>query len=339
MLKIGALTISSRCILAPMAGVSDLPTRMVNRSLGCEFAFVEMINACALAYLNRKTKKMLLTVPEDRPLGIQLFGNDPKSLQRAIDVLLTTYEFNLIDFNAACPVSKVTKRGEGAGLLKEPRRLRELLKVLVKSSPVPVTVKIRSGWDETSCNAREVSLHAQEAGIQGLFIHGRTRSQGYSGSVDYQVISEVKEALEIPVIASGDTFSPQLVKRMFDETGCDGVAIARGSLGNPWIFRESEQFLRSGILLERPDFDEITRTMITHLDLCIDFHGEVIGTMVFRKYFFWYTKGMYGIKPLRDEACRAKTKDHIMDLIHKLRVARERKVVYTNTQSGEGIDL
>jgi tRNA-dihydrouridine synthase B len=339
MLKIGTLTISSHCILAPMAGINDLPARMVNRSLGCEFAFMEMINARALAYLSRKTKKMLSTIPEDRPLGVQLLGNEPESLQRALEVLQTTYEFNLIDFNAACPVNKVTKRGEGASLLKEPHRLRELLKVLVRNSSVPVTVKIRSGWDEASRNAREVSLHAQEGGIQGLFIHGRTRSQGYSGSVDYRAIREVKEALKIPVIASGDTFSPQLIKRMFDETGCDGVAIARGALGNPWIFRESDQFLKNGIIPERPDLDEITRTMITHLDLCVDFHGEAIGTMVFRKYFFWYTKGMYGIKPLRDEACRAKTKGHIIDLIDKLRVAGKKNVVCMDSRSGEGRDL
>ena len=318
MLEIGNLILSSRCILAPLAGISDLPFRLINRSLGCEFAFTEMINARALVYQNKVTQeKMLASLPADRPLGVQLLGSDPEVLSKAL-TMLPKYAFDLIDFNAACPVPKVTGRGEGASLLKEPQKLRDLLKLVVKNASVPVTVKIRQGWDHTSVNAREVALYAQDAGIHGLFIHGRTREQGYSGKVDYQVIREVKEAITIPVIASGDALSPQLIKKMFDETGCDGVAIARGALGNPWIFRETFEFLKTGTISQKPEMHELVDTMLHHLNLIINFHGESMGTMIFRKCFNWYTKGLADIRPLRLRALRAKTKNQMMEIIKEV---------------------
>lgn len=322
MLKIGNITFSSPLILAPLSGISDLPFRMINRSFGCKFAFSEMISCRALVSRNTNTLEMLSTNSSDRPLGIQLLGNDPESIRGALEAL-REYVFDIIDFNAACPVNKVTSRGEGASLLKEPRRLRELLKALVENSDVPVTVKIRSGWDNAGINARDVALHAQDSGINGLFIHGRTREQGYKGCVDYQVIREVKEALTIPVIASGDALSPQLIKKLFDETGCDGVVIARGALGNPWIFKDTEEFLRSGMMPQRRCRDEIVDTMITHLNLCSAYHGEMIGIKLFRKFFVWYTKGFNNIKPLREKAFRAKTKAQMMEIINELTAAKK----------------
>jgi len=319
MFRIGDLTVPSPVILAPMAGITDLPFRRIARSFGCAFAFVEMISARALVYQSKKTEKMLSTVPEDRPLGVQLLGNDPQVLMKAIEKL-HEYRFDLLDFNAACPASKVTGKGKGAGLLKEPARLRDLLKVIVAEAHVPVTVKIRAGWDETTVNAREVALYAQDAGIQGLFIHGRTRAQRYSGRVDYGVIRSVKEAVAIPVIASGDAFSPLLVKKMFDETGCDGVAIARGALGNPWLFRSIPEFLRSGLSLPAPDRSEVADTMTRHLDSCISVYGEKVGTILFRKFFAWYTRGITGMKPLRDKAFRAETREQMVASVDEIRV-------------------
>jgi len=319
MLKIGTVTIASSCILAPLAGVSDLPFRLINRRLGCEFAFTEMVSARALIYENKTTlNKMLATEPADRPLGIQLLGRDPEVLRKAQDKA-RGYEFDIIDFNAACPVTKVTEKGEGASLLKEPKKLGALLKVVVSNASVPVTVKIRSGWDAASVNAREIALCAEDAGIAALFIHGRTKEQGYRGAVDYAVIRTVKESLSIPVIASGDALSPRLIKKLFDETGCDGVVIARGALGNPWIFREATAFLQDRAVIQRPGMDEIADTMTSHLNLIIDFHGERMGTLIFRKFFSWYCKGIHGIRDLKTKAFCASERAQMIATINEVR--------------------
>ena len=320
MLHIGTLQIPSTCILAPLAGVSDLPFRLINRRFGCSFAFTEMVSARALTYENKNTlHKMLATEPADRPLGIQLLGNDPEVLRAALDKV-GDYDFGVIDFNAACPVTKVTVKGEGASLLRDPVKLRELLRVVVNNAAVPVTVKIRAGWDSASVNARDVALHAQDAGIHGLCVHGRTREQGYQGRVDYRVIYEVKKALTIPVLASGDALSPQLIKKLFDETGCDGVAIARGALGNPWIFRDTQEFLQTGSIPQRPDMQEIADTMIAHLKGCVAFHGEGTGTPIFRKFFNWYTRGLHEIRELRCKAYQAGTEQEMIAVINNVRL-------------------
>lgn len=297
-----------------MAGISDLVFRTLNRRFGAALAFVEMINCRSISHKSRKTREMLVTSDKDKPLGVQLLGCEPEYILKALDVL-KDYRFDILDFNAACPAKKVARRGEGASLLKEPKKLSKLLKLIVKDSPVPVTVKIRIGWDEDSVNAREIALLAQDAGVSGLFIHGRTKAQGYSGKVDYDAIRRVKEALEIPVIASGDLFSAQLVKKMLDETGCDAVAIARGCLGNPWIFKECRQFLKDGKIPEGPQPDEIIKIMSGHLDDCVELFGERIGVVRFRKFFAWYTKGFRKIRPLRERSSRAKTKKEMLEII------------------------
>ncbi len=320
MLKIGTLKLKSNLILAPMSGVSDLPFRMLNRGFGCELAFLEMLNARSISYRSKKAYTMLSSNPKDRPLGAQLLGSEPGFILKALDIL-SQYKFDIMDFNAACPVRKVTVKGEGATLIKDPKKLNKLLKLLVKNSKAPVTVKIRIGWDRNSVNSTDIALAAQDAGIDGLFIHGRTKSQLYSGNVDYEAIRKVKKVLRIPVIASGDIFSPQLAKKMFDETGCDGIAIARGALGNPWIFKQTARFLKDGYLLKGPDINQIIETMIEHLNACVDFYGEKRGVMRFRKFFGWYTKGFYKVRPLRKRFSTAKTKDDmigIMEACHKI---------------------
>jgi tRNA-dihydrouridine synthase B len=280
--------------------------------------FIEMTSAKALVYENSKTEKMIETRPEDRPLGIQLLGTDVEFVLRALDII-RKYEYEIIDFNAACPVTKVTSKGEGSGMMKEPRKLGRLLKAVVDHVDIPVTVKIRAGWNEKSVNAREVALYAQDAGVKGLFIHGRTREQGYRGRVDYNVIREVKEALDVPVIGSGDVFSPLHVKKMFDETGCDGVAIARGALGNPWIFRETAEFLKTGVVPPRPGRDEVADVMTAHLRAIVQYHNPVMAPVVFRKFFAWYTKGFCNVKPLKEKAFRSKTEDEMLELITEFR--------------------
>lgn len=314
MLKIGELKLKSNLLLAPLAGVSDLPFRLLNRKFGCGLAFVEMINARSLSHKSIRTRHMLASSAKDRPLGIQLLAGEGKFLLKALD-LLSGYEFDLLDFNAACPAKKVVRRGEGVSLLKEPGKLQSLLRLLVKNSKFPVTVKIRTGWDKDSLNASEVALAAEEAGVKGLFIHGRTGLQGHGGDVDYRVISEVKKVLSIPLIASGDLLSPQLIKMMFDETGCDGVAIARGCLGNPWLFRETQRFLKDGKEARRPGVDEILKIMLEHLRACLDFYGEGNGVVIFRKFFSWYTRGFRKVRPFREKSSRVKTKEEMEDII------------------------
>jgi tRNA-dihydrouridine synthase B len=316
MLSIGHITVDSPLVLAPMAGISDQPFRLINRSLGCRFAFTEMISARSLVYNNKTTIKMLSSPVEDRPLGVQIVSADSEIIKRALDIL-SNYPFDIIDFNAACPVNKVVSTGEGAGLLREPVKLQKLMRVMVDHAAKPVTVKIRSGWDEASVNATDIALRAQDAGVKGLFIHGRTRTQGYSGLVDYAIIGKVKKSLAIPVIASGDALSPQLIRKMFVETGCDAVAVARGALGNPWIFRETIEYLKDGTNLCRPHVHEMAQTMKKHLALLVGFLGETTGVIRFRKFFGWYAKGM-AVKHLKVRAFNAETSDEMLRLIEEM---------------------
>ncbi|MDD5116811.1 MAG: tRNA dihydrouridine synthase DusB [Candidatus Omnitrophica bacterium] len=317
MLKIGNLKLKSNLVLAPMAGVTDLPFRMLCRRFGAELAFVEMINCRSISHKSRKTRHMLSTEKGDRPLGVQILGCEEKYISKALDVL-RAYRFDILDFNAACPAKKVVRRGEGAALLKEPKKLERLLKLVVKNSRIPVTVKMRLGWDKNSVNARQAALCAQEAGVKALFIHGRTKEQEYGGTVDYSEIARVKKELSIPVIASGDIFSAQLACKMFDETGCDGLAVARGSFGNPWIFREITRYLETGKIPIRPSRAKLVDVMFEHLDSSIAFYGERNGVMLYRKFFAWYTKGIRNIRPLREKSSRAKTKEEMSGLISML---------------------
>jgi tRNA-dihydrouridine synthase B len=276
-----------------------------------------MIDAKALSNGDKRTCRMLSSSQDDRPLGVQLVGNDEDYLWRAVD-LLHEGGFDLLDFNAACPTTKVTRKGMGAALLRDPYNLKKILRGLVRRSNIPVTVKIRAGWDTDSVNAKEVALLAEDAGIGTLFIHGRTKMQGYSGTVDYRIIREVKQALKIPVIASGDNLTIGSIKTMFDETGCDGVAIARGALGNPWIFKEIIGFFRNDRISYRPDAREVAAVMKNHLDLVVAHHGESRGVSSFRKFFIWYTRGLPGAKPLRDKAFREKTSEALLGVIEEV---------------------
>jgi nifR3 family TIM-barrel protein len=317
MLNLDSVHLKSNLILAPMAGISDLPFRELNRAFGAELAFVEMINCRSISHKSRRTRQMLNSGVKDRPLGVQLLGCEEGFILKALEVL-KGYKFDILDFNAACPAKKVARRGEGASLLKEPKKLEKLLGLVVKNSSWPVTVKIRSGWDRRSVNAVEVAKTAEGAGVRALFIHGRTKEQGYSGSVDYKTIASVKKALVIPVIASGDVLSAQLAKKMFDQTGCDGIAVARGALGNPWIFRQIGELLKYGRVKTIPGRQEIVKLMREHLKANIGYYGERTGVMLYRKFFAWYTTGFRKIRPLRERSSRAKTAQDMQELIDGL---------------------
>jgi len=313
-LKIGRLTLNHPLILAPMSGISDLPFRLLNRKFGAELAFVEMLNVRSLGYKSAKTKQMLCTSSIDRPLGVQILGAEREYILRALDIL-KDYSYDILDFNAACPVKKVTRRGEGASLLKEPDKLNKILRLIVRNVSVSVTVKIRTGWDETSQNSKEIAVSAQDAGVSALFIHGRTRRQGYKGTVDYSAIAEVKGALKIPVIASGDILTPTLAQKMFEETGCDGIMIARGALGHPWIFNEIIEFLENGTFPKRRDRQEIAEVMREHLDSCIEFYGPKTAVKIFHKFFSWYVRGINKTRRLKEKAYRSKTPEDMLSVI------------------------
>lgn len=326
MFRLGKITLSCPLILAPMSGISDLPFRIINRKLGCEFAFSEMINARSLANSNSKTLKILASAAEDRPLGIQLVGSDDFYIRKALENL-NAVKFDLLDFNAACPKKKVVSKGAGAYLLQDPKELNRLLKNIVRARPdLAVTVKMRLGWENKS-SICDLASSAQDAGIRAIFIHGRTRAQGYSGKVDYESIAKVKKAVTIPVIGSGDIFGAGFVKKMLDETGVDAVCVARGALGNPWIFSQTKTFLRMGDIPARPQTDEIAGVMKEHLDLCVANYGDFAGMLRFRKFFAWYTRGFVRIKNLREKAMHVKNSGEMSGLIDEF---RQRRASQTN---------
>lgn len=316
-IRFNNLSVARPFILSPLSGISDLPFRSINRRFGCEAALTEMISAKALVYENRRTERMLATSPEDRPLGVQLLASDPEILKPALDII-HRYDIDFIDFNAACPVKKVVRKGEGAALLKTPRRLAALLGTIVDNTALPVTVKIRAGWNAETLTAVDAARHARDAGVAGIFIHGRTRSQKYKGEINYGIIRKVKQAVDIPVIGSGNIFSPLLAKKMFDETGCDGVAVARGALGNPWIFEMLVHYFSGGTLPPKPGLEQTVSTIVQHLDACIDHYGENEGAKIFRKFFGWYAKGFYCIRQFRPLAFKAVSRQCYMDILCQL---------------------
>ena len=259
---------------------------------------------------------MLSSLAKDKPLGIQILGCEEQYILRSLEIL-RGYEFDLLDFNAACPSKKVVRRGEGSALLRDPKKFARILKLIVKNAWLPVSVKIRTGWDKDAINAREIALIAQDCGVNALFLHGRSKTQGYSGQVDYNVIREVRKVLKIPLIASGDIFSGLLAKKMFDETGCTGLAIARGSLGNPWIFKEIKEYLKSGKVIKRPKEVEIAKVLRGHLDASLNFYGEKNGVVIFRKFYIWYTKGLCKVRRLREQSSRASTRLEVEKIIQE----------------------
>lgn len=317
MLKIGRLKINADLILAPLSGISDLSFRTLCRRYGAKFAFTEMLNACAIKYKSKQTKFMLASYKEDKPLGAQILGRDIKTLLNAVDVILKG-DICLIDFNAACPVRKVVRRGEGSALLKEPKLLSEITRALVKHINVPLTVKIRSGWSKENINAVSVAKRLEDAGAAAIFIHARAREQLYSGKANYNVIRKVKESVDIPVIGSGDIFGPKDTERMFKETGCDAVLVARGALGNPWIFKQTERYLKTKKLTPPPTTKERLKTLLEHLDLMIALYGEARALPRFRLFIPYYLKGLPRSHQVNAQISKIKTKAQLRSALKLL---------------------
>lgn len=290
-LKIGDVTLDNNVILAPMAGVTDLPFRLLCRKMGAGMVCMEMVSAKAIYYHNRNTEELLTIHPEERPASLQLFGSDPEILGE-MAARIEERPFDILDFNMGCPVPKVVNNGEGSALMKNPKLAEKLLTALVKAVKKPVTVKIRKGFDDNSINAVEIAKIAESCGVSAVAVHGRTRVQYYSGRADWDIIGQVKEAVKIPVIGNGDVDSPEAAKAMLEHTGCDGVMIGRAAQGNPWIFRETVRFLEDGALIPGPDRGEKKEMVLRHAALLREVKGEYTAVREMRKHLAWYTAGM-----------------------------------------------
>lgn len=315
-MKIGNVELENPYILAPMAGVTDLPFRLLCKEQGAGLLCMEMISAKALQYKNKNTKTLLSIHPKEYPVSLQLFGSDPEIISRMAHEI-EELPFQILDINMGCPVPKVVKNGEGSALMKDPDLVYEIVSRTVKAIRKPVTVKIRKGFDEDHVNAVEIARKIEQAGAAAVAVHGRTREQYYSGKADCEIIRQVKKAVSIPVIGNGDVTSGKDALAIREQTGCDGVMIGRGAQGNPWIFSELIQYEKTGELPPRPDADTIRKTMLRHAQLQIEFKGDYLGIREMRKHVAWYTKGLKGSAKLRDEINRVETYEELEELLNK----------------------
>ena len=297
-LQIGNVTLENNLILAPMAGVSDLPFRLLCREQGAGLVCMEMVSAKAILYKNRNTEELLTIDPKEHPVSLQLFGSDPDIISE-IAKQIEERPFDILDLNMGCPVPKVVNNGDGSALMKNPRLAGEIIEKTARAIKKPLTVKSRKGFDDAHVNAVELAHIAQESGAAAVAVHGRTREQYYAGHADWDIIRQVKEAVSIPVIGNGDIRTPEDVATMAEQTGCDGYMIARGAEGNPWIFRQILHYFETGEHLSRPDFSEVTEMLLRHAKMQIDCKGDYTGIREIRKHAAWYTAGYRNSSKLR----------------------------------------
>lgn len=297
-LQIGNVTLENNLILAPMAGVSDLPFRLLCREQGAGLVCMEMVSAKAILYKNRNTEELLTIDPKEHPVSLQLFGSDPDIISE-IAKQIEERPFDILDLNMGCPVPKVVNNGDGSALMKNPRLAGEIIEKTARAIKKPLTVKIRKGFDDAHVNAVELAHIAQESGAAAVAVHGRTREQYYAGHADWDIIRQVKETVSIPVIGNGDIRTPEDVAAMAEQTGCDGYMIARGAEGNPWIFRQILHYFETGEHLSRPDFSEVTEMLLRHAKMQIDCKGDYTGIREIRKHAAWYTAGYRNSSKLR----------------------------------------
>jgi len=313
-MNIGSVVLRHPIILAPMAGVCDLPFRILAKKMGCALVVSEMVSGKGLLYKNEHTYKMLTVDDAERPVAIQLFGSDPLNMAQAASIVEQAGA-NIIDINMGCPAPKIVKSGEGSALMKTPELAYRIIAAVVAAVQVPVTVKMRKGWDASSVNAPVIAKLAEQAGAAAVVVHGRTREQFYSGAVDLNIIKQVKESVAIPVIGNGDIRSPGDVCNMMEFTGCDGVMVGRAAQGNPWIFAQINHYLETGNELPLPTGQEKIALLKEHLELILQYKGEYIGIREMRKHAAWYTKGLPKSAELRCQFNQAETKTAFLEVI------------------------
>ena len=319
MIRIGNVELKTNVIMAPMAGITDTAYRVILEEMGVGLVSTEMVSAKGIFYNNKNNQTILHTAENEHPIAVQLFGSDPMIMTGMAERI--SEKFDIIDVNMGCPVPKIVNNGEGSALMKNPKQAFQILEMMSRVLEKPVTVKFRKGFDDKHVNAVEFAKMAEQAGVSAITIHGRTRSQMYAGKADWEIIRQVKEAVSIPVFGNGDIFTPEDAERMIRETGVDGVAIARGAKGNPWLIRRTIHYLETGELLPEPTVEERKKMVVRHAELMVQFKGEHLAIPEMRKHMAWYTSGLPGSSKLRGEMNRMSTLEEVKEFAEKIGVA------------------
>lgn len=314
-MKIGNVELKSNVIMAPMAGITDTAYRVLLEEQGAGLVSTEMVSAKGIFYKNKNNEIILKTAEDEHPIAVQLFGSDPMIMTSMAEKI--SEDFDIIDVNMGCPVPKIVNNGEGSALMKKPELAFSILETMSRVLKKPVTVKFRKGFDDKHVNAVEFAKMAEQAGVSAITVHGRTRAQMYAGNADWDIIRNVKEAVSIPVFGNGDIFTPEDAKRMIDETGVDGVAIARGAKGNPWLIGRTVHYLETGELLPEPDMEERKRMILRHAELMVKYKSEYIAIPEMRKHLAWYTAGIPGSARLRAGMNSLKTLDELKSFVNE----------------------
>lgn len=316
-MKIGNVEINGKVVLAPMAGVADRAFRELCVGYGAAYVVSEMISSKGVSMGDRKSKDLMFLSEAERPAAVQIFGSDPLIMAESVETVMQVNP-QIIDINMGCPAPKIAGNGGGASLAKNPELAEKIVKAVVEASPVPVTVKIRAGWDENSINAVEMAKRAENAGASAITVHGRTRKQMYSPPVDRNIIAEVKKAVSIPVIGNGDIIDEQSAAIMLEETNCDLIMIGRGALGRPWVFSQINAYLEHGRVIPEPPVTERMRVMIKHIETLCQYKGDYVGMREARKHTGWYTKGLRGAAKYRQELGTLETMEQLHEIAYKI---------------------
>ncbi|WP_312339769.1 tRNA dihydrouridine synthase DusB [Anaerospora hongkongensis] len=317
-MQIGTVKLANPVILAPMAGVTDLPFRLLVKEMGCGLVYTEMVSDKGLIYQNEHTLEMLKIDERERPVALQIFGSEPEPMAKAAKIVEKAGA-DIIDINMGCPTLKIVKNGEGSALMRTPELAYSIIASVVEAVNIPVTVKIRKGWDDSSVNAVEMAMLAEKAGAAAVSVHGRTREQFYSGEADWSIIKAVKENVAIPVNGNGDVRTPEDAVRLRSETGCDGIMIGRAAQGNPWLFRQVTHYLSTGKLLPGPTMAERFEMTLRHLEMLVAYKGEHIGIREMRRHAAWYTKGLPHSAELRLRFNQAETREDFTAILNEFR--------------------